>query len=263
MYLVAAITLSIVLSLYLVICIIIYVIQKKLLFKNTVIPKDQRLDYSDYFEELYLNPEGDIKLHALYFPAKNPKGIVFYLHGTRGHLAKSGSVAPMFLTRDFSVFMYDYRSYGKSNGSPTQVNMYSDALMAFDFVMNQYAPERIVVYGHSLGTGIASYLASQRAANATILDAPYLSVKHEAQRRYSVLPMGLLIKYPFRNDLWLTQKKNPIYIIHGSNDEEIPVSSGLTLSKIAQCECIVVSDGEHNNLRYFEAHKQLLDRVLT
>ncbi len=247
---------------YLVICLLVFLFQRRLVFKNTKIPRGQRLDYSDYFEEVYFSPEEGVSLHGLFFPAAKSKGLVFFLHGTRGHMAKSGSVASLFLMRGYSVFMYDYRSYGKSDGIPTQENMYSDACWAFDYAQRHYPSERCIVYGHSLGTGLASYLSANRKMDAVILDAPYLSISDEAQRRYPYLPMKFILKFPFPSNVWLPKAQCPAYIIHGTDDQQIALDSAAKLAECAGCEYIVVPSGAHNNLTHFELHKQLLDRVL-
>ena len=133
------------------------------------------------FEERYFQVDEQTTIHALHFYAKNPKGVILYFHGNAGSLKDWGHVAPDFVKLGYDVLISDFRTYGKSTGELTEEAFYQDAQMLYDFLKTKHQTDKIIIYGRSLGTGVAVDLASKNPAQQ-------LSLIHisEPTRRYAI-----------------------------------------------------------------------------
>jgi len=158
----------------------------------------------------------------------------------------------------------DYRTYGKSTGKLSEAAMYSDAQYCYDYLLKHYSESQITLYGRSLGTGIAAYIASKNKAKQLILETPYYSIYDVAKDRFPILPVKQLLKYHFPTYQFLPKVSCPITIIHGTDDNVVPYTSGKKLSElnIKNLDFITVEAAGHNNLVEFEAyHKAIKIRL--
>lgn len=198
-----------------------YANQEKIIFFPEKTDSNHIYSYSSKFEEVYLTTSDDKKLHALYFHAENPKGVVYYLHGNSGNLEDWGDVAGIYLELNYDVFILDYRGFGKSEGKiSNEKEFYADAELGYDYLKNKMDESKIVVIGYSIGTGVASYLASKNNPQQLILQSPYYSLTEVANSLYPFLPSSLL-KYKFETHSYLDQIQQPISIFHGDDDKVI------------------------------------------
>ena len=125
------------------------------------------------FEEKFINVNENVALHSLLFKAKNPKGVIFYLHGSNNALDTWGKIAPIYTSNEYDVFMLDYRGYGKSQGKVTdEDSLYQDIQIVYDKLRETYSENQIIVLGQSMGTSLASYIAANNNPNLLILQAP-------------------------------------------------------------------------------------------
>ncbi len=221
------------------------------------------------FEEFYFeNPHTDMKINALYF--KTPKvpsdGLVFYLHGNATNLQRYGTYAIDFVDKGYDVLMIDYRGFGKSKGKITEeAIIHRDVQYIYEQILATYpySEDQIVLYGRSLGTGIATKLASSIHNNpkALMLEMPYFNIADVAKYYFPILPYEKLFKFTFRTDLWIQQVDCPIYIFHGTRDWIVPYSSSQKFRPyLKEKDCFVtIKGGRHKNLRTFPLyHQQLL-----
>ncbi|MBM3191891.1 MAG: alpha/beta hydrolase, partial [Chlamydiae bacterium] len=171
----------------------LYTIQESLLFKSEALVENHKFSSPHTFEEVFFATEDGARIHALHYRADHPKGVVVYFHGRSGNLATYwGKFAGQFLSQDYDVIMMDYRGFGKSRGKLSQELFLKDAGLVYDYAAKLYAPHQIVIYGCSLGTGIATYIASQYEAKLLILEAPYISILHLAMVEFPHVPKKLL-----------------------------------------------------------------------
>src|SRR5262249_25908496 len=126
-----------------------------------------------------------------------------------------------------------YRGYMGSTGTPTEEGLHRDAEAAYAFAVARYAPERIVLWGHSLGTGVALKLASEKPVGKVILEAPYSSTVDVAAGLFPYVPVRWLMKDQFRSDLWIASVKAPVLIMHGGQDDVISIRFGERLFALA------------------------------
>jgi len=159
------------------------------------------------------------------------KYLAIYFHGNGASLSGRASRISDLTRIGFSVLAIDYRGYGGSSGSPSELGLRKDADAAYEFAGSLgFAPQRIVLYGESLGSGVAVELASRKAVAGLILDGAFSSLADVAADRYWMFPVRLLMKDPFRSDLAISQVKAPVLMVHGTADQIVPIRYGKRLS---------------------------------
>ncbi len=253
---------------YLVLSLVAYFIQEKLIFKPEKLKDDFEFKYDYPFEELNFTISAKEKINGLrFFSEESPKrGLVLYFHGNTRSIKGWAKYSRDFTVHGFDVLMIDYRGFGKSMGKRSEKAMFTDAQhvynrLKYDFLI----PEKdIVIYGRSLGSGFAAKLASSNKPKMLILDAPYYSLSHLTGRFLPFLPISLLLRFKIRTDEWIKYCRCAIYIIHGTKDRLIPFSSSVRLSKIVPLNTHLapIYGGGHNNLPSFPAYHRVLKDIL-
>ena len=250
-------------ALYIGLTLLLYFKQKDFIFYPTKL--NQKYNFSQFknFEELYFTVN-EATIHALHFKTANPKGIVLYFHGNAGALDKWGYEAVEFTNRNYEVIMPDYRSYGKSTGNLSEQNMNEDAMLVYQKAIENFDPSDIVIYGRSLGSGVAVDLATKIDAKLLILETPFTSIDDVAKRGFFFLPVSTLLRFHFNNDQKIDHINCPVHIFHGTKDELISYSQSVKLTKIYGDKSILTSveGGAHNNLITFEIYQNKLDELL-
>ncbi len=253
--------------LYVMIAASLYFFQEKLIFRPTTLPQDFTFSFSNPFEELFLKTDDGAVINAIHFKTENPKGVILYFHGNAGNLSRWGKITEFFVEKDYDVFVMDYRTYGKSTGKLSEQALYKDAQMCYDYILKHYLESEIVIYGRSLGTGMATYLASNNNNNPKqlILETPFYSLADVAKGRFSLFPTRKLLKYDFPSYKYVQDVICPISIFHGTDDGVIPYASGIKLfNSMEQKDKVffTIENGEHNNLVEFEAYHSQLQKIL-
>jgi hypothetical protein len=244
-----------------------YFKQENMIFAPEALPPDFKFAFQERFEELNWPVDG-ARINALHFRAAKPKGIVLYFHGNAGSLKSWGEVAQDFTRRGYDIVIPDYRGFGKSTGRiESEKLLLQDAEMAYTYVKKTFPENQIILYGRSIGTGIAVHLARTNRPRTVILESPYLSLLNLAARYHSLVPrplLSLLVRYPLRTDLWIVDVACPVYLFHGEKDKVIPFSESENLIKLIRSEhqLIAVPEGDHNNLGDFRQYREALDRIL-
>ena len=248
---------------YVLACSALYFSQDSLVFRPEPLAADFRFEFPQTFSEINLPVDG-ATLNALHFSTSNPKGVVLFFHGNAGSLRRWGEVAESFTTRGYDLFIFDYRGYGKSTGKiASEKQLLDDAAQVFRYVSQRYAAQSIVLYGRSLGTGLAAQIALRHPAKMLILETPYVSLKDLTAQFYPLVP-GFLIKYPLRTDLALPQICIPVYLFHGTADEVIPYESSQRILPLIRSpkELVTIPGGAHDGLRLTPVYNAALDRFL-
>lgn len=242
----------------------LYFFQERLLFFPSTLKQNYQYQFQHNFEELFFKTDDNTIINSLHFKVENPKGVILYFHGNAGDLSRWGTVSEYFVDMEYDVLIIDYRTYGKSTGKLSEVAIYSDAQYCYDYLLKKYSEDEITLYGRSLGTGIASYLASKNNAKQLILETPYYSVLDVAKDRFPVLPVKQLLKYHFPTYQFLPKARCPITIIHGTADSVVPYASAKKLLKlnIENLEFITIEGAEHNNLIEFEEYHTTIQTIL-
>ncbi|WP_460219847.1 alpha/beta hydrolase [Psychroserpens sp. MEBiC05023] len=256
---------KILLFLYVMIGASLYFLQEKILFLPTVLEQDYQYEFNYSFEEVFLKPSENVSINALHFKVENPKGVILYFHGNAGDLSRWGTIAEFFVAQDYDVFIMDYRTYGKSKGKLSEQALYDDAQYCYDYLLKHYSKSDITFYGRSLGTGIATYLASNHQPKQLILETPYYSILDVAKHRFPIFPVASLLKYQFPSNEYIKKLNCPITIFHGTEDNVVPYSSAEKLFHVAptgNTKFVTIEGGSHNNLIEFDDYRNEITNVL-
>lgn len=252
---------------YSLLCLLLYFNQEKLIFFPEKLEKDFVFQFDGQFEEMFFETEDQKKLHGILFKSdqeKQSKGLIFYLHGNAGSLSGWGEVAPVYTKLGYDVFILDYRSYGKSEGElKNETLFFGDAQLVYDLLKKKYNEEKIVVLGYSIGTGVATKIASANNPRMLILQAPYYNLKDLMKQKFSLIPTFLL-KYPFKTNEYIQNCKMPIVIFHGDQDEVIYYGSSLKLKTLLKegDQLITLQNQGHNGLTYNLDYQKELATIL-
>jgi len=257
-------TLFILVSIYLLVCLLLYISQEKFIFFPAKLSPNYPFSQFKNFDEVLFPVSENVTIHALHFNVDNSKGIVLYFHGNARGLESWGFAAEEFVEQGYEVLMPDYRGYGKSSGTINEQGFYSDANYIYKYLLDKYKEENIIIYGRSLGTGIACELARQSNPKMLVLVTPYLSIVKLSQKAMPILPISLLLKFRFENDKKIDQIKCPIHIFHGTKDELIPLDHAVKLASLSGQQSIltIIEGSEHNNITEFSEYKNKLKKLL-
>lgn len=257
-------TVTVIVAIYLMIGASLYFFQEKLLFLPTKLEQDYKFQFNYPFEELFLKTDEEAVINAIHFKVKKPKGVILYFHGNAGDLSRWGNITEYFVDKDYDVLVMDYRTYGKSTGKLSEDAFYKDAQFCYDYLLKQYSEEDISLYGRSLGTGIASYLASKNNPKQLVLETPYYSILDVAKSRFPVFPVKRLLMYQFPTFKYLPKINNSVTILHGTDDSLVPYSSGKKLDELAlkNVNFVTIKGGGHNNLIEFKEYHKAIKSIL-
>jgi hypothetical protein len=236
--------------------------QEKLLFQPEVLAADQQFALGDDVHELQIAVPG-ASLSALHLQLPAPRGVVFFLHGNGGNLANWFVNVDFYRRANFDLFMIDYRGYGKSSGRiESEAQLRADVRTAYAQMAPRYAGLKVVIYGRSLGTGLAAGLAADVQPTLTMLVSPYISMQALMADYYPLVP-GALLRYPLRTDLDLPRIKSTVLLIHGDHDPLILPAHSAALLPLAQHDQLVLIPGAaHNDLQDFEAYREAVREAL-
>jgi pimeloyl-ACP methyl ester carboxylesterase len=214
---------------YVLMCSVLYFNQEKLVFLPRELPESHK--YRDGAEVL-VNVDENINLSCLYIEKPASEGVVLYLHGNKGNNRRCLNQAYQFNLPSYSLFMPDYRGFGKSDGRPvSEKQMLDDVQKVYDFIRKEYNPQKIIVVGYSLGSGMASYLAENNKVDELFLIAPFTSISDLKDEKYIPVP-DFLVKYNFDTASRVERITCPITIFHSPQDEIIPYHCALKLKSL-------------------------------
>lgn len=214
------------------------------------------------FEDVYFRTQDNKRLNAWFIPAENASLTVLFSHGNAGNLSHRIEKASMLAGLGLNVFVYDYRGYGKSQGSPDERGFYKDISAAFDYLVNEkkIAAEKIILYGESIGGAAAIDLAMKQNAGAVIIEGTFTSIKDMARLTMPFIPYFV---YSSRFDSFSKIKDimAPKLIIHSIDDEIIPFSFGERLySSALPPKKFLELRGSHNTA-FLESKEEYINGI--
>lgn len=256
--------LLIIIIIYIVICGSFYFFQDFAFFRPERLAPSFTYKYPFPFKELNFDMEDGGRINAIHFKVPNSRGVVYYLKGNSKSIKGWGKFAKDFLSNGYDFFMMDYRGFGKSQGKRSQEKVFNDAQYIYKWLAQSYPEDKIVLYGRSLGSGIAARIASWNKPRMLILDSPYFSFYYNVKRYLFFTPLKWLIKYDMRTDQYLKNTICPIHIIHGTFDRLIPFSQSEKLKALYadKIELHPILKGGHNNLPEFSEFFVILYDIL-
>jgi fermentation-respiration switch protein FrsA (DUF1100 family) len=202
-------------------------------------------------EDVWFSSADGTKLFGWYVEAAADRPVILWCHGNAGNIIhRLDNLGRLFMA-SFSVFLFDYRGYGRSEGRPSEKGLYLDAAGAYDYLTRtrMIRPERLIVFGRSLGAAVAGDLASHKPAAGLVLESSFPSIESVAKIHYGGLPLHWLLGAEFRLIDRLHDLSLPKLIIHGDQDDIIPLSLGRQVFDAAPSPKTfhVVAGAGHNN----------------
>jgi uncharacterized protein len=247
-------------SLYGLLLLLLAIGQDRFIFQRSPLPADYTFQFDHPFEELMIDA-GSANISALFFcRPDNSRGAVLYFHGNRGTLRHWGWEHRTFTQLGYNLLMIDYRGYGKSSGRPSEAGLYEDGEAALQWLLNRYPPSEIVLFGRSLGSGVAARLAAMYKVRLLILETPYDRLSNVVRSKVPVPLPDRLLRHDFPTEEWLPQAQCPAYVIAGGQDKLIAPQLSRRLQPLLKdpAHYFLIEGGGHANLSAFaEYHFQL------
>ena len=223
-------TLSSLIIAYIVLIIFIYFYQRNLLYhpsENNY--QNDKIQFK--YDEIFINVDEEIQLKSWIIKKdfKKLKTLVIF-HGNAGHLSNRIYKLNELYKLDINVLLISWRGFSGNKGSPTENNLYSDAKASINWLNEQGVNNgQIILYGESLGSGVAVELGKENNFNSIILESPFTSIENSAKIYYPYLPVRLLLKDRYDSISKIKMIKTPILIMHGKKDDVVPFSMGKEL----------------------------------
>ncbi|MBS1662172.1 MAG: alpha/beta fold hydrolase [Bacteroidetes bacterium] len=255
---------------YAVLGIAWYYGQEKLLFHPVPVPRSTAYDFGQRMIERNIPYDKTTNLNVVQFQATDrpedslARGVVLYFHGNKEGISRYAVAAKDFTSKGYEVWMLDYPGFGKSTGEFSEKKLYEYSLIFYKLARSRWQPGQIILYGKSLGTGVAAQLASVRDCRRLVLETPYYSLESLARRFLFMYPVGMMLHYHFPTYQYLPNVTAPITIFQGDADKTVPYGNAARLKVFLKAgdEFVTVPDGQHNDLRDHAIFKAKLDSVL-
>lgn len=232
---------------YLCVMGVLYAVQDNLLFPAPAATVNNLPNYAQFVE--MKTPDGETLRHVRLASDEGAPKLMFF-HGNGSFAANELERGRILQENGFDVLLVEYRGYGGSSGKPSADDLLKDSLATYDWY-NSDKSEWVFLYGHSLGTGVASYLSANRPVKSMVLEAPYANLSDVAASKHPIFPVKMLFKHEINSAEYLKGTLVPIFITHGKLDAVIPVKFGEELYQSLNRDIAtlnIIADGNHNNL---------------
>ncbi|MBD3161859.1 MAG: alpha/beta fold hydrolase [Candidatus Eisenbacteria bacterium] len=262
--------LALLLAAYALLCLLAFAFQSRLVFfpdrELTATPRDAGLDYEDIS---FLAQDG-VRLHGWMIPGPDGGPLVLLLHGNAGNVSHRLGIIRLLHDLGASVFIFDYRGYGRSEGTPSEQGTYRDAEGAWRLLTERenVRPSRIVLFGRSLGSAVAIDLASSRTPAGLILEGSFPSLVAVGRKAYPYLPVGLLARIRYDSARKIPGIGSPKLFLHAQDDDVVPIALGRRLFDAAAepKEFVIIAGGHEGpgwdpGTHYARSLRAFLDAV--
>jgi fermentation-respiration switch protein FrsA (DUF1100 family) len=221
-------------------------------------------------EDAEFTADDGVRLHGWFCPVENPRAVVLVSHGNAGNITHRDEEIKLWQRHlGVSIFIYDYRGFGRSEGSPNEAGVYADVRAAYRWLteQKQIAAEEIVLRGESIGSAVSLQLALEVPHRALIMESPFTSAVAMGQRSFPFLPVRWVMRNRFDSDRKISQYRGPLLITHGTRDSIVPFEMGEALFGLANDpkKFYPVRGADHNDVpftggaAYFRAIDEFLE----
>lgn len=251
---------------YCVLGIALYYLQNVFLFHPKPLPRTYKYQFDVPFEEteIALNRTDTFSVVKFFSAGRTAKGVVLYFHGNRTNITRYAQFVSVFTSRNYEVWMGDYPGFGKSTGERTEKAMYEQAIQLYRMAASSYGKDSIIVYGKSLGTGVATYLASRDDCRQLILETPYYSIPDLFSCYAPIYPVSRMINFKLPIYEYLLDVKAPVTIFHGTSDGVIPYRCAEKLKHVMKQSdrFVTIEKGSHHDLGSSPIYQKVMDSLL-
>jgi pimeloyl-ACP methyl ester carboxylesterase len=234
----------------------LYFLQDYVLFHPVSLKKDHNYDFPEKHKEINIPVTGRSNLNIVQFLSTDTvtKGVVLYFHGNKKNISWYAKYPPYFTRHGYEVWIIDYPGFGKSTGKFTEQTLYDWSNYMYNFARTRFGADSIIIYGKSMGSGIAAHLASIQPCKKLILETPYYDYPSVIKHHIPIYPVEWRLHYEIPTYSYIQHVNAPITIFHGTDDDVIPYSNAEKLKPFLKPgdEFITIKNGEHNDLFKFK-----------
>ncbi len=257
--------LQVLLIVYCAVGIGLYYLQDKIIFQGEKLSADYKFNFPGRFDEINiaLNATDTINL-VKFYPQDSSRGVVLYFHGNRSNVNRYATYIQPFLKNGYEVWMPDYPGYGKSKGNVSEKGLYSMAYQVRKLAGTSFSDDHIILYGKSLGSGLAAYAASASNNKLLILETPYNSVPDIFRSYAWMFPLSRIIKYKIPTNEFIDGLKFPVVVFHGTDDGVIRYSNAIKLKNSMKPtdKFYTIPGGEHKTVNRSDIYFAAIDSLL-
>ena len=236
---------------YLIVVFLVYAGQSRLIYfpeiEQEISNKPSAIGL-DYTSVNMATADGE-RLHGWWVSVPDAKGTVLFFHGNAGNISQRINYLSMFKRLGYNTLLFDYRGYGQSSGVPSESGTYLDAQAGWRYLteIQNISPERIILFGESLGGAVAAWLAAREKPGLLVLASTFTSVPNLAAQIYPFLPVRWITRFHYNTLESLQSVTCPVFIAHSPEDEIIPFEHGQQLFQAASAPKQFLSlEGGHN-----------------
>jgi len=234
---------------------LMYVVQRSLMYFPERLHTPPAMAGLPEAQEIALGTKDGERVIVWHVPPRGQKPVVLYFHGNGGPLRNRVARFGALIADGNGLIALSYRGYGGSTGRPTEAGLIADAEAAYAFAAAHYPAERIVLWGESLGSGVAVALGAGHTVGRIVLEGSFTSAADVGARAYRFLPVRLLMKDQFRSDLRIARVTAPLLFLHGGRDWVVPIALGERLYALANepKQFVRFSDAGHEEVDMYGA----------
>lgn len=202
------------------------------------------------YEPVSIRSSNGNRISGWYVPAIEARGVVLFLHGNAGNISHRLHSLEIFHDLGLTTLIIDYQGYGESEGKPSEEATYADAEAAWNYLTLErgYSPERIIIFGRSLGGAVAAWLGARVTAGGVILESTFTSARDVARKYYWYLPVDIILRIHYPAEKYVAAIDSPLLIVHSVDDEIIPFEHGKRLLAAAGLNADLLEiHGGHND----------------
>ena len=246
--------------------VVLYFTQDAILFHPKKLGATYQYQFNVPFREINYPVTGKKNLSIVQFtvPDSIRKGVVLYFHGNRENINRYAPYAQNFTNNSYEVWMMDYPGFGKSTGERNEQVLYDDAYRFYKLARKIFSADSIIIYGKSLGTGIAAQLASVRDCKKLVLETPYYDFPSMLKQYIPIYPIRRMLRYKIPTWKYIQKVTAPVTIFHGSRDWIITYRNSRRLKMYLKPgdEFVTIESGSHNDLYKYKKTIDKLDSLL-
>lgn len=256
---------------YLIILAMMYLFQDKLIYYPTRGFISDPSSIGLKFENISFGTEDGIQLHGWFVSADHSNPTVLYCHGNAGNISGRLETIQLLRSLGLNIFIFDYRGYGRSKGTPSEQGTYRDVKAAWNYLTNdrKIEPDNIIVMGRSLGGAVAAWLGARTNPAALAIESTFTSATALGADLYPWLPVRHLIKYEYPTSDYIKEVRAPLFMAHSRDDRVVPFHHGEELFSIAREPKVFVElQGSHGTgfldtgSEYREALREFLENYV-
>ena len=249
--------------LYFFLGLLLFIFQRRIIFNRSGHPGTPK-NYNLYnTKEVYIVTEDGISLLSWYHQGNKNLPLLLYFHGNSFHIGDRAHRIEKYINKNWNVLLISWRGFGGNGGNPTEKNLYKDGEAVLKWIKEktEFKLDQVIIYGESLGSGVAVELGTKYNFLSIVLEAPFTSIEDIAKMRYRIFPTKYLVKDKFDNYSKIDSLKSPLLIISGKKDEIVPHNHSIKLYEKANVEkkCVFIDEAIHNNLYEYGIEKDVIE----